>query len=114
MYWYNAGFALNTTTTAIWGLFAFYGLYIALTDGVSKALVGQYINKAEAGGIYGLLQTITSFGILFASIIGGLLWSAIAPWATFAFGAGCAALALVVFASSQINNHFNQQQRIKI
>lgn len=92
-----SGFALNTTTTGIWGLFAVYGLYIALTDGVSKALVGQYIDKKQAGGIYGLLQTITSLGILLASIIGGLLWTAIGPAATFSFGAICAALALLVF-----------------
>lgn len=92
-----AGFALNKSTTGIWGLFAVYGLYIALTDGVSKALVGQYINKKEAGGIYGLLQTITSIGILLASIIGGVLWMTVGPWATFAFGAVSAALALLIF-----------------
>ena len=91
------GFALNRSTAGIWGLFAVYGLYIALTDGVSKALVGQYINKKEAGSIYGLLQTITSIGILLASIIGGILWSTVGPWATFAFGAISAALALLVF-----------------
>lgn len=91
------GFALNTSTAGVWGLFAVYGLYIAFTDGVSKALVGQYVNKREAGGIYGLLQTITSAGILLASIIGGILWSAVGPWATFSFGAGAAGLALVLF-----------------
>ena len=91
------GFALNRSTAGIWVLFAVYGLYIALTDGVSKALVGQYINKNEAGGIYGLLQTITSIGILLASIIGGILWSTVGPWATFALGAISAALSLLVF-----------------
>ncbi len=92
------GFAINKSTTGIWGLFAVYGLYIALTDGVSKALVGQYVNKKEAGGIYGLLQTITSLGILLASVIGGVLWTAVGPWATFAFGATSALLSLLVFA----------------
>ncbi|MDL2341974.1 MAG: MFS transporter [Patescibacteria group bacterium] len=91
------GFALNQTTTGIWGLFAVYGLYIALTDGVSKALVGQYVTNKEAAGIYGLLQTITSIGVLLASIIGGLLWTTVGPWATFAFGAIFASLSLLVF-----------------
>jgi len=97
-----AGFALNHTTTAIWGLFAVYGLYIALTDGVSKALVGQYIDKREAGGIYGLLQTITSIGILLASVVGGILWSAFGAQATFSFGAASAVLALLVFVYGSI------------
>ena len=97
-----AGFALNKSTTGIWGLFAVYGLYIALTDGVSKALVGQFIDKKEAGGVYGLLQTITSIGILLASIIGGLLWTTLGPSATFYFGAACAALSLLVFVYGSV------------
>ena len=99
------GFALNKSVAGIWGLFAIYGLYIALTDGVSKALVGQYIDKNEAGGVYGLLQTINSIGVLLASIIGGILWTTIGSWATFAFGALSAVLALFVFlfaASKQL------------
>lgn len=97
-----AGFALNKSATGIWGLFAVYGLYIALTDGVSKALVGQFIDKREAGGVYGLLQTITSIGILLASIIGGLLWTTLGPSATFYFGAACAALSLLVFVYGSV------------
>ncbi len=99
------GFAINTSANGIWGLFALYGLYIALTDGVSKALVGKYINQKEAGGIYGLLQTITGIGTLLASIIGGLLWTVIGPWATFMFGAGFAALALCVFMFADSGRH---------
>jgi MFS family permease len=95
-----AGFAINRTTNGIWGLFAVYGLYIALTDGVSKALVGKYVNKKEAGGIYGLLQTINSIGVLLASIIGGILWTTIGSWATFTFGAAFALLSLIVFIYS--------------
>ena len=91
------GFAVANSSAAVWGLFAVYGLYIAFTDGVSKALVGQYTSQKQAGGIYGLLQTITGVGILVASVVGGVLWTAIGPQATFAYGALFATLALLVF-----------------
>ena len=82
----------------MWVLFTIYGLYIALTDSVSRALVGSFItNENEAAGIFGLLQTVTSIGLVLASVIGGILWTLIGSWATFAFAAGCAILALLVF-----------------
>lgn len=95
------GFAVNKSAVGAWILFAVYGLYIALTDSVSRALVGGFIpNHENAAGIYGLLQTVVSIGLVLASVVGGILWSVVGAWATFAFGAGCATLALVVFVSA--------------
>ena len=92
------GFALNRSVIGVWGLFTIYGFYIAMTDSVSRALVGSFIeNDNEAAGIFGLLQTIISIGLVSASVIGGLLWSLVGSWATFTFAAGCATLALLVF-----------------
>lgn len=84
------GFALAQNEMAIWPLFAIYGLYIAFTDGVAKALVGSFIKEDIAGTAYGVLQTTISIFTLLASVIGGFLWSAISPSATFLFGALCA------------------------
>lgn len=81
----------------VFALFAVYGFYIALTDGVSKALVGSMVQKEQAGTVYGVMTTTTSIFTLAASIIGGLLWSAISPAATFIFAAFCAALSLFIF-----------------
>jgi MFS family permease len=97
------GFAINKSAIGVWILFAVYGVYIALTDSVSRALVGGFItDEKEAAGIYGLLQTVISIGLVLASVIGGILWSAVAPWATFAFAALCATLALLVFLSAHL------------
>ncbi len=91
------GFAFNTNPIFVWVLFAVYGFYIALTDGVSKALVGSMIKKEEAGTAYGVMTTTMSICALFASIIGGILWSAISPEATFIFAAFCAVISLFIF-----------------
>jgi MFS family permease len=92
------GFAINTSTIGVWVLFSFYGLYIALTDSVSRALVGRFItDERQAGGVYGLMQTVISIGLVSASVIGGILWSTVGYWATFTFAAGCATLALAAF-----------------
>lgn len=97
------GFAVNKSSFGVWILFSVYGIYIALTDSVSRALVGGFItDDKEAAGVYGLLQTVVSIGLVLASIIGGILWSAIAAWATFAFAALCATLALLVFLSADL------------
>lgn len=93
------GFALNRSARGVWALFALYGVYIALTESVGKALVGGFIaDHRDAAGVYGLQQTVTSIGLVLASVVGGVLWSTIGSWATFAFAALCAASAFLVFA----------------
>lgn len=91
------GFALISSASFVWILFIFYGGYIALTDGVSKALIGSFIKKEQGGTAYGVTQTIASLFTLLASVIGGFLWTAISPAATFIFGASCALLAFILF-----------------
>ena len=94
------GFAFNGSQELVWVLFAVYGAYIALTDGVSKSLVGSYIPKEEGGTAYGTLQAVSSIFTLLSSVIAGFLWSAIAPSATFIFGAVCAFGAFGLFVLS--------------
>jgi len=98
------GFALNKSGSLVWLLFGVYGFYIALTDGVSKAIIGSLISKEQAGTAYGALTTITSAFTLAASVIGGFLWSAVAPSATFIFAVVCALLSLVIFIGIRTND----------
>ena len=90
-------FAFVDNKSFVFLLFAIYDFYIALTDGVSKALVGDFIKSDVAGTAYGVLQTTISIFTLLASVIGGFLWSAISPAATFLFGAVCAMAAFGLF-----------------
>jgi len=71
----------------LWFLFPIYRIYIAATDGVSKAYLGEFISEKEAGSVYGLYQMLLALASFFASFFGGILWTKIGPQATFYFGA---------------------------
>lgn len=98
------GFAFDKSGIFIWPLFAIYGFYIGLTDGVSKAMVGSLVGKEQAGTAYGVLNTITGLFTLLASIIGGFLWSLVSASATFYFAVICAAISIPIFLSIKPKN----------
>jgi len=85
-----AGFAAADAAWQVWPLLAVYGLYIALTDGVGKALVTDLApagRRATALGVYG---TITGIGILLASVAAGLAWDRLGVGVPFVVGAAAA------------------------
>lgn len=84
--------------TFFWILFPIYGIYIAFTDGVSKAYMSEFIKKEESSSYFGLQQTVLGVGAFLASTIGGILWYKINPSATFYYGSFMSALALIIFA----------------
>lgn len=81
----------------LWLIFPLYGIYIAATDGVSKAYISQFINEKESATFFGLHQTLLAIGAFLASFIGGILWTNISPNATFYYGSLMAASAFVIF-----------------
>jgi MFS family permease len=94
------GFAAAKSTLAPWFLLAIYGLYQALTDGVTKAMVGDVVPKEQRAGAIGLFYTASGFGQLAASLIAGSLWN-VHLWdgrlmAAFIVGSICAILAVPV------------------
>ena len=94
-------FGLVKNPAWLWILFPIYGIYIAATDGVSKAYIAEFITEEESGTFFGAYYTLTAVGTLFASIIGGLLWSLISPSATFLYGSAAAALACILLITFQ-------------
>jgi MFS family permease len=92
-----AGFALTDRPVHVWPLFAAYGLYIAMTDGVGKALITDLAPGSSRATVLGAYGMITGLATLLASALAGLLWDLVAPWAPFALGAmGAAAGALML------------------
>ncbi|HKG54049.1 MAG TPA: MFS transporter [Anaerolineales bacterium] len=98
------GFAFSRSGWQIWALFALYGLYYAATEGAARALVADLVPPAQRGGAYGLYNAAIGITVLPASLIAGLLWQGLGPWAGFGpsapffFGALMALLAGLLFA----------------
>jgi MFS family permease len=96
-----AGVYLGLTqagATALWPLLAIYGIYIALTDGVGKALLADHVPRARRGFAIGLFYMATGATTLVSSVVAGVLWDHVGPASPFWFGgiAAVAALALLL------------------
>lgn len=89
------GFALASSIWLAWLLFAFYGIYYGIVEGVAKAFIADLVPEGRRGTAYGLYQGVTGLMLLPASLIAGWLWEALSPSAPFYFGAGLAFLAVV-------------------
>lgn len=80
----------------LWPLFAFYGVFMAATEGAEKALVADIAPKELLGTAYGWFNLITGFMLLPASMLFGWLWQSFSPETAFGFSAACALTASVL------------------
>jgi len=87
---------LNGQPLLVWPLFAFYGLFMAATEGAEKALVADMVPVEVLGTAYGWFNLTAGIMLLPASIIFGWLWQATSPLAAFGFSAACALLAALL------------------
>lgn len=91
--------------TEIWMLLAAYGLYLALTEGVAKALVSRLVVRQRMAGAIGLMASIAGIGQFTGSLAAGVLWGVrigdvvLLP---FAIGCGCALLGVVILVLAPI------------
>ncbi len=88
-----AGLAVASSAWQLVLLFAVYGVYMAATEGAGKALAVDLVPAGGRAAAVGALGMVTGIATLLASLIAGVLWTAVGPWAAFAFGATGAALA---------------------
>ncbi|MDQ3099591.1 MAG: MFS transporter [bacterium] len=68
----------------LFGVFALYGIYAAIKEGVAKAWISLYIPKQYMGTGLGLYFTLTSFAFLIGNIITGFIWMQFGPETAFA------------------------------
>jgi MFS family permease len=101
-----AGFGLATDDVLVWPLMAVYGVYIAATDGVGKALVSDLSPAHDRATGQGMFKLATGGASVVASLVAGVLWQVVAPEAVFALGAVAALLgfaALVAVRPARIS-----------
>ena len=80
----------------LWPLFAFYGLFMAATEGAEKALVADLAPKELLGTAYGWFNLTAGVMLLPASLLFGWLWQTFCPEMAFGFSASCAILAALL------------------
>jgi len=90
-------FGLTHSSLFLWLLFPFYGMYMALTEGVGKAYISNLVPQEKTGTAFGVYQTTIGLCTFFASLIAGLLWTYIGVSAPFIFGSLMAVISAFLF-----------------
>ena len=92
----NLLFAFAANKTSIWFLFALYGLFIGLTDGVFKAFVSDLAARESQGEAFGLYHTVIGLATLIGNTGAGFLWQWYGAAWPFIISAGLIILAIIV------------------
>ncbi|MBI5002386.1 MFS transporter [Candidatus Woesearchaeota archaeon] len=89
----SLGFGFFANDSTLWILFAMYGVFIGLTDGVARAVVADLSTEKDSGTAFGVYHMLVGLTIFPANMIGGLLWKYVSPTAPFVYAAVLALLA---------------------
>ncbi|MEI8176898.1 MAG: MFS transporter [Candidatus Omnitrophota bacterium] len=91
------GFALAGSALQIWLLFAAYGLFYALTEGVERAFIADLVGSRRRGSAFGIYNFVIGIAALPASLLMGALWQVFGPRVAFFTGASLAVAASLLF-----------------
>lgn len=99
-------FGFTKSSQIVWALFPLYGLFMGLTEGVSKTYVSKLVPHEISGSAFGLYQTVMGVATIIASTLAGWLWSSYGPEYPFYFGSITAIIAALLFfvLSKQLKN----------
>jgi MFS family permease len=88
-------FGYATQSWHLWALFAAYGMYFGLTEGVERALVADLVPEQRRGAAFGWYNLAIGIGALPASLIFGAIYTRYGAPAAFTVGAGAALVASI-------------------
>lgn len=92
-----AGAAITTDIRVYVGLFFLYGLYAAMTEGISKAWISNLCDSKDTATAIGTYTGFSSIATLVASLAAGLVWQLTTPAMTFFLAAAGGGLSLIYF-----------------
>ncbi len=81
----------------LWGWFALYGVFMAMSEGIGKAYISVLVPAALRATALGIFYAVTGIVMFFASVIAGALWELVGSGAPFFYGAGLSLLAGILF-----------------
>lgn len=96
-----AGFGLTTGLTAVWVLFACYGIYHGLSEGVYRAYVADLVEPERRATAYGLFNAAVGLTLIPSSVIFGLVWDRFSSSVAFLVAAAFSLVAAGVFLVTQ-------------
>jgi len=102
--------AIATGALSVFAGAALWGLHMAFTQGLLSKLVADTVPAGLRGTGFGILNLLSGFALLLASMIAGALWSAIGPLATFLAGAAFAAIAAIGLATVRVRRQSTSNQ----
>ncbi|MCO5950863.1 MFS transporter [Mucilaginibacter flavidus] len=91
------GIAFVNTLPLFLLLFALYGLYAAMTEGISKALISNVSKRSDIATAIGTYAAFSSIMALLSSSIAGLVWFSFGPMTLFVCSATGAFLVILYF-----------------
>lgn len=97
-----AGFAYVDNSNHVWVLFAVYGLYLGLTQGLISAMVADRVPESLRATAFGFMNLSVGISMLPASLLAGYLWDNVSIQAPFVVGAYFALTAAVMFIVGSI------------
>ncbi|MEO0292915.1 MAG: MFS transporter [candidate division WOR-3 bacterium] len=93
------GFGFSFKAFHIWSLFALYGIFFGLTEGVEKAFVSDLVNKESQGTGFGLYHLTVGIAAFPSSVIFGFIWQKFGSFSAFAYGAFLGIIASILLLS---------------
>ncbi len=98
--WYALSYWLFAAATAAWqawGLFAVYGVFYGLTEGVGKAIVADLVEEGGRPWAFGLYNGAVGLSALPAGLLTGFVWKVHGAKSALRLDAGLAAFAALGF-----------------
>jgi MFS family permease len=93
------GFGFSYQVSHIWSLFALYGIYFGLTEGVEKAFVSDLVSEKFQGTAFGFYHLAVGIAAFPSSMIFGFIWQKFGSLSAFTYGAGLAGIASILLFS---------------